>query len=215
MHSIWFWRLWYWHLFIVLYCNVFVFCVCVCVMCFFWQVSCPTVVWQNLWTYEMICVYVCMYVVFGSWTVSVIRWRLNGRDKDLVCLWGLPTAMMYRWLRSWQAGGLWWNWGGCNWCWVLLQDVWMSSGVPSPRGFVAEQSVSCLPSWCLLAEILPWCITDNLLLPNEWMLVRMASFYSGCLCPAWSAIGRFDRAVGVASWMESRVPGFTEFNDTG
>jgi hypothetical protein len=26
---------------------------------FFWQVSCSTVVWQNLWTYEMICLYVC------------------------------------------------------------------------------------------------------------------------------------------------------------
>jgi len=26
---------------------------------FSWQVSCPTVVWPNLWTYKMICMYVC------------------------------------------------------------------------------------------------------------------------------------------------------------
>jgi hypothetical protein len=43
----------------VLYC---VHLFCLCVMCFFWQVSCPTVVWQNLWTYKMICMYVCMCV---------------------------------------------------------------------------------------------------------------------------------------------------------
>jgi len=55
MHSIWFWRLYYWHLFIVMYC---VRLYCLCVMCVFWEVSCPIVVWQNLWTYEMICVFI-------------------------------------------------------------------------------------------------------------------------------------------------------------
>jgi len=44
----------------LLYCIVLV-CF-VCVLC----VSCPTVVWQNLWTYEMLCLYVCMYVCIST-----------------------------------------------------------------------------------------------------------------------------------------------------
>ena len=44
----------------LLYCIVFI-CF-VCYVFFFGQVSYPTVVRQNLWTYEMICVYVYVYV---------------------------------------------------------------------------------------------------------------------------------------------------------
>jgi hypothetical protein len=59
--------------FVYLYCIVRLFCLCV--MCFFWQVSCPTVVWQNLWTYEMICMYVYMHSYSSSFNFLNLSYR--------------------------------------------------------------------------------------------------------------------------------------------
>jgi len=57
--SVWFWKLLFWYLFIVLYCIDFI-CF-ICVQCLSWQVSCPTVVWQNYGPTKWY-MYVCIFL---------------------------------------------------------------------------------------------------------------------------------------------------------
>jgi len=57
---------------------------------------------------------------------SAVEWCWLRSRAALPCsdeVSGRPRAMMSHWLRGWLAGGPRWSWGGCDWCWVLLQDA--------------------------------------------------------------------------------------------
>jgi hypothetical protein len=70
-------------------------------MCFFQQFSCLTVVWHNLWTYEIICVcmYVCMYCTcstsemwFGHWLSDIFLFFSAPISSHLTLL------LLWRWI---------------------------------------------------------------------------------------------------------------------
>jgi len=59
---------------------------------------------------------------------------------------GRPWMMMSYWLRGWLAGGPRWSWGGCDRCWVLLQDVRRAVVCRSTRlcGRAVRRYIFCL-----------------------------------------------------------------------
>jgi hypothetical protein len=112
-------------------CIIVLFCVFVCSVCvlFFWQVSCPTVWQQNLWTYETIW-FVCMY---GWITVSPVRPVVKGCDQEphplstghtgqivihthpqhryyLSSFWGTMTSSWWQWIAETCSGKIWNVW---------------------------------------------------------------------------------------------------------
>ena len=83
--------------------------------------------------------------------------------------------MMNHWLRGWLAGGPRWSWGGCDWCWVLLQDARQSVVCPV-HGWAVGRLIFCLDESFLVVCVASYSF------PNEWIsLVRVVSFNSGRL----------------------------------
>jgi len=104
---------------------------------------------------------------------------------------GRPRAMINHWLRGWLAGGPRWSLGGCDYCWVLLQEARRAVVCPVHEATWPVSRASYLLSWCVLS----WSVCCRLLLsewmnlvgPNGLLLFRSPAGQSALPLPGWQS----------------------------
>jgi len=98
-----------------------------------------------------------------------------------------PRAMNH-WLHGWLAGGLRWSWGGCDWCWVQLQDARRAMVCPVHEAMWPGSRASYLLSWWVLSLcVCCWLLLSKWMNESRWS--ECAPFIPVACCPVCSAIG--------------------------
>ena len=108
-----------------------------------------------------------------------------------------PRKMMNHWLRGRLARGSRWSWGGCDWCWVLLQDARRAVVCPAHEATWPGSRASYLLSWWVLS----WCVCLPVtpIRKKESRWPEWVPFIPVACCPVCSAFGWLAELVVVAS----------------